>query len=396
MSKFSDILHLSLEKQILKGDNDMILCENPLRTVAELRHSSELDIDTEQSNRYCIRLNTAYGKEAYYFSSPIYNAYSLKLIRKIFTEDATGYSYEGSSCSVSVTETHISLRKGDRNFSLLFHRRQLWKESDGELRSEDLSVYPTNNGICLKGRTENLRFGYFSHFKYRKVRRSHNCLCWMEDKFRPVVVVSALCAEGHRRTVPLTIGAEKSAADKGQLYFETTDPLCPEGWVEVDFYEPKLIQDTPVSGKLPKENNAFGPVSFIGKSPFFGTQWLYTRLDTAKMPELKGKYIREMKLYVPCLSECAAAPELYGLKARFCSFGSNWSNRIGQTEATGRTTIEGSYICIDLTGSYTDRARLTESVGTVLIPAHSPEGAGCCVIATGDCFTLPPILCVKY
>ena len=209
----------------------MILCENPLRTVAELRHSSELDIDTEQSNRYCIRLNTAYGKEAYYFSSPIYNAYSLKLIRKIFTEEAAGYSYEGSSCSVSVTETHISIRKGDRNFSLLFHRRQLWKESDGELRSEDLSVYPTNNGICLKGRTENLRFGYFSHFKYKKVRRSHNCLCWMEDKFKPVVVVSALCAEGHCRTVPLTIVAEKSATDKGQLYFETTDPICPEGWV---------------------------------------------------------------------------------------------------------------------------------------------------------------------
>lgn len=174
----------------------MILHQNPLRTVAELHRSAALDVDMQQSNRYCIRLNTPNGKEAYYFASPIYNAYSRKLVRRLFLQSGSEFRFCGSNCSVTVTGTQISLRQGDRSLTLTFRRQQLWQLRDGQLESADYAVYPTCNGICLGGKVETLRFGYSARVSHRSVRISQNCLCWMEQQFKPAVVVSALTAEG--------------------------------------------------------------------------------------------------------------------------------------------------------------------------------------------------------
>lgn len=373
----------------------MILYQNPLQTVAELHRSTELDVDTEQANRYCIRLNTSRGKEAYYFASPIYNAYSRKLVQRSFFANASEYRFAGSNCTASVSGTQISLRKGDRVFTMTFPHPQLWRITGGHLESNDYTLSPTCNGVCLSGKTDHLRFGFSARFPYRSIRTSQNCLCWMEEQFKPAVVVSALVAEGAKQQVPLRVRLEQTAGNAGIVGFETTDPVFRQGWIEVDFYEPKLIQDTPVSGRFPKENNAFGPIAFIGKSAYFGTQWLYTRLDIAKFQELRGNYIREMKLYLPYLSRGPSAPELYGLTARFCSFGSTWNNKVKQTEDGQTVTVGSRFLCLDLTRFYTNRARLTESAGTVLTPSHSWE-PGCHTISTGDCCAMPPILCIKY
>ncbi len=96
----------------------MILHQNPLRTVAELHRSAALDVDMQQSNRYCIRLNTPNGKEGYYFASPIYNAYSRKLVRRLFLQSGFEFRFCGSNCSVTVTGTQISLRQEDRSLTL--------------------------------------------------------------------------------------------------------------------------------------------------------------------------------------------------------------------------------------------------------------------------------------
>lgn len=96
----------------------MILHQNPLRTVAELHRSAALDVDMQQSNRYCIRLNTPNGKEGYYLASPIYNAYSRKLVRRLFLQSGFEFRFCGSNCSVTVTGTQISLRQEDRSLTL--------------------------------------------------------------------------------------------------------------------------------------------------------------------------------------------------------------------------------------------------------------------------------------
>ena len=113
--------------------------------------------------------------------------------------------------------------------------------------------------FALAGRWK--RFGYSARVSHRSVRISQNCLCWMEQQFKPAVVVSALTAEGAGKNVPLRVRLEQTSESAGTVFFETTDPVFRRGWLEIDFYEPKLIQDTPVSGRFPKENNAFGPSS---------------------------------------------------------------------------------------------------------------------------------------
>ena len=369
--------------------------QNPLEVVAALHRSAALDVDTRQSNRYCIRLNTPTGKEAYYFASPIYNAGSRKLVRRVFRQEGAEYRFCGSNCEVSVSDRQIVLRQGDRNLTLTFPDPQRWQLREGHLESAAYTVYPGCNGVCLGGRAEMLRFGCTVRVPYRNIRVSRNCLCWMEQQFKPAVVVSALAAEGAGKTVPLRVRLEQTSEIAGTVCFESTDPACRRGWLELGFYEPKLIQDTPVSGRFPKENNAFGPIAFIGNSDFFGPQWLYTRLDVSKIQELRSAHIREMKLYLPRLSGGTAAPELYGLTARFCSFGSNWGNRIGQSDQMQAVAAIPHYLCLDLTRFYTDRARLTESVGTVLTPSRTWE-PGCHTVATGDCTAMPPILCVEY
>ena len=155
------------------------------------------------------------------------------------------------------------------------------------------------------------------------------------------------------------------------------------------------FQDTPVSGKHPKENNAFGPMAFIGKSTFYGTQWLYTRLDVNKLPDLQHKYIREIKLYIPRFTNTSVALDTFELSNRFCSFGSTWNNKIAKENRHDAVKNYGGYACVDLTRHYTNRGLLTEATGVVITPARASE-LGYQAISTGDSYIMPPILCVKY
>ena len=165
---------------------------------------------------------------------------------------------------------------------------------------------------------------------------------------------------------------------------------------EISFYEPKLIQDTPVSGNYPRENNAFGPIAFVGKSNYYGTQWLYSRLDIGKMPELNGKRIQKIKLYIPRFTRNATELNAFALSNRFCSFGSTWINKIENEEVHDSLKVDQDYLCLDLTQRYVNRGLLSESAGVVIAPARSTDDVGYQAISTGDSYLAPPVLCVKY
>ena len=87
----------------------MIKHQSPLETVATLSEMSTLDIDINQSNRYCIKLNSAQGKDAYYFATPIYHAISRKLVNRNFVASNGYYRFVGSNCEATVTATQLKL-----------------------------------------------------------------------------------------------------------------------------------------------------------------------------------------------------------------------------------------------------------------------------------------------
>ena len=130
----------------------MIQAKTPLEVIAALSKSTSLDIDTNQANRYCIKLNNAIGKEAYYFGTPIYNIYSRKLInRKIVITDGC-YRYVGSNCEVMITATQLKLIQDEKLVCIQLGKTFSWTLRDGILFSDGVSVIPTYNGILINGK----------------------------------------------------------------------------------------------------------------------------------------------------------------------------------------------------------------------------------------------------
>lgn len=374
----------------------MIKAKTPLEIVAELSGSANLDVDTNQANRYCIKLNSAKGKEAYYFGTPIYNADSCKLIRCKFVADDGYYRFIGSNCEVIVTATQIKLTRGKEHFTMNLRKTYSWVVRNGFLASNQLSIAPSYNGICIEGSLMPMSFDTVLNFEYQDIRTSQNCVCFMESRFKPIVVMSALFSTKQKVGChPLQIRYHETTSKEGNFSFLSENPVYNYGICEINFYEPKLIQDTPVSGKHPKENNAFGPIAFIGKSTFYGTQWLYARLDINKLTDLQHKYIREIKLYIPRFTNTSVALDAFELSNRFCSFGSTWINKIAKEERHDAVKINGGYACVDLTRYYTNRGLLTEAAGVVITPTRANE-LGYQAISTGDSYIMPPILYVKY
>ena len=374
----------------------MLKPKRPLEIVAELSGSTALDVDTNQANRYCIKLHTVSGREAYYFATPIYNAHSRKIVQRNFVGSNGCYQFVGSNCEVIVTPTQIKLTRGKQYLAINLGKTYSWGVHDGVLVSNQLSITPTYNGVCIEGPLIHMSFDTVVSFGHQNIRTSQNCVCFMESRFKPIVVMSALFSAKQKVGChPLRIRYRETTPKEGNLSFLSEDPLYNYGICEINFYEPKLIQDTPVSGKHPKENNAFGPIAFIGKSTFYGTQWLYTRLDVNKLPDLQHKYIREIKLYIPRFTNTSVALDTFELSNRFCSFGSTWSNKIAKEDRHDAVKINGEYACVDLTRHYTNRGLLTEAAGVVITPARASE-LGYQAISTGDSYIMPPILCIKY
>ncbi len=363
--------------------------------MSALAGKTVLDVDTNQSNRYCIRLNTPTGKEAYYFSTPIYNESSGKLVRRLFTETNGCYRFTGSRAVIRVYATHIDLSDREREARIRFVKPQSFRLKEGKLISDHLSIEPTMNGVCVSGVLDYLKMETTFRFEYQNTRISHNCLCFMESKFKPILVLSALYSEGPGDVQPLSIRYVEQARRQGSVFVQAENAACRRGAMEIDFYESKLLQDTTVSSVRSNENNAFGPVAFLGKSRFFGTQWLYCRLNPEIIRDLSRKVISQVKLFFPRIESSSVLLKAYSLPNRFCSFGSNWNNKIPVSDACDKVSIKNDYVCVDLTQKYVQRGQLNESFGFVLVPKTDGIN-GYHPIFTGDCYLSPPILTINY
>ncbi|MBQ8416208.1 MAG: hypothetical protein IJX13_04850 [Clostridia bacterium] len=374
----------------------MIQMQNPLEVIAHLKQCSGVDIDANHSNRYCILLNTEYGKEGYFFATPIYNMDTLRLVNRSFAFADECFRAIGSSSTVQVTADQLVLKQQEKSVRLTFQTPKDWILQNGRLVSEDVSLIPTYNGVCIEGRIDQLNFDVWADFSYQNIRSSKNCVCFMQERFKPIFVISALYAGAllqECRPIQVKLTKKNSACESVRFLAEDSD--CKRGAVEINFYEPKLIYDTPVSSQHPKENNAFGPVAYIGKSSMYGSQWLYSRLDVDMFRDLHHEHIFEIKLWIPRFTTNMMSVDLFRLANRFCSFGSNWSNKVQTTKMENVVDLKGDYMCIDLTDIYVQRGQLVESAGFVLLPSRMGT-TGYQTVSTGDCYSKPPIITIKY
>jgi hypothetical protein len=369
----------------------------PLDEVLQLASDQSLFLSPKQSNRYGLQFVCENGGENYYFSTPVYQQETNKLICLQFQQQGGSFTFWGSNCIVIVDKKQMRFIRKSEEFVMLFKNPIVWTFANGALFSERLSISPTYNGVMLAGDLDAMQFDVFTTIDYESFRKSKNCVGLMENHFKPFFNFSALFAKDDEdKLSPLLVSYFEQNKHEGKVAFFAADEHCTRGVIELNFYEPKMMQDTPVSEKRPNENNAFGAVAWMGQSSLYGSQWLYFRPDFHKVPEMKNKVIQKITLYLPCWNTSDLFFEMNDIQARFCSFGLNWENKIsiiGKRKCIA--SQEDGYLSIDVTKLYSYSGKLTESIGTVLtaVPANQ---ASFQIISTADCYARPPILCVRY
>ena len=100
-------------------------------------------------------------------------------------------------------------------------------------------------------------------------------------------------------------------------------------------------------------------------------------------------------LYIPILGGSDMTFEAYAIDYRFCSFGSNWNNKVSRGKFPLKIMIEGGFCQVDLANIIIGHDKRLKFSNGFLIKATHTENCYCALF-TGDSMLNPPILEVKY
>ena len=348
-------------------------------------------------NRYCASEKST-PNQIYCFTSPIFRADNGKLVGDRFVSGNKCYEFYGSNGIVKIFENSIQFFKGNKINEVFFPSKQTFfmLASGKSLKSKDFIIYPTLNGVLLKSfvKTTNLSLTVQS-FASKDVKSNSKYFAFMTGTFEPQFTVNVMYAEDDYGCV--YFNADLAVKKQSESVYKVEAYSCKDATkvvYELNLYEPKLIQDTTVESRRPNENNVYGSISFIGKSPGCGTQFLYSRIDMSKLEKIKNFRFDDVKLYVPYYMTTGASLRLHTPFKRFCSFGSNWSNKIQSTDIHVNGNIQKGFFEFDLSSHLLDkRGSLKPNEGIVIRPEMADERFS--IIATADNYYTPQILLFK-
>lgn len=365
-----------------------------LNEIKHLRGMQGFLIDRRNKNRYTVVVKEDVGYTAYCFSTPIYNDSSKKLIRFGFEKTKTGYVFNGSNARVLICQNRCLLERKDGAAVITFDRPPAIQGSNVDPTS-NITAIPVLNGLKFIVRGNSLKFSLEHTSRQECIRFNPSCFTVMREAFNPFLSLSALYAEdGNGTFSPVEI---KYAHQGNQNYEIQLSHGIPNGQFsfEVNLYEPKLFQDTTVESIHPDDNNVYGAVGFIGKTKQHGEQWLYSRPDFSKIPGLTNR-VDKVLLHIPILNGSLENIDVYIPRKRFCSFGSTWNGKVEMSNRVASSCNKGKYITIDVTSMFTEGPHRVLSYNEGLI-LKKPKGKdNSIVISTGDCYSAPQILEVKF
>lgn len=369
--------------------------------IHKIRTGKPFNLEQSNSNRYRVLVNETDGtKTAYYFSTPIYSINSGELLDLEFSknsDDTVGLL--GSNAAITISDfIHIENHIGFCNISL---NGKVEFVSTRELRYNDDIIIPSTNGIAYIAKCSDessINFNIEVNMPFMDVRTNDKCFALMYEKFRPFVIVSCIGTLDKKGEViaPAAVFYQKLSDKK---YAISIKPCIPSGdsvMFELNLYESKLFQDTTVESLHPKVNNAFGGVGFIGNTEQYGEQWLYSRPDYSKMSDIMHRRARKVILHAPKHNTKHIGLKASGVVTRFCSFGSNWENKILQTQKISDSFSNESYQSIDITKVMidTEQGYFRHTNGFVL--RGETKGNEFSVVSTGDSGYAPQILEINF
>ena len=374
--------------------------QSVLGEIKKLRNGSPIIIDYHNSNRYRLVVQENNGtKTAYYFSTPIYNGRTRKMIDMKFQSKRGAIFSTGSNTNITVSK-NVLMENAEGSCSIELPQNCNLISSQ-EVRCGSMVLIPTTNGVAFKcALTENEQATFTIEVgqPFLNVRANDKCFALMKERFRPFVVFSCVGSVDATGNViaPAKIEYQKLTDKRYRIAISPISPLAQSVLFEANLYENKLFQDTTVESMNPSTNNAFGSVGFIGNSSAYGEQWLYSRLDYSRVPEIMDKRIDKAVLHMPKFNQSNVELSAYKVSARFCSFGSTWDNKIpGETPVSDSSSKSG-YQSLDFTSLLVDSRTktITKSEGLILKP--KVKGLGFSAIATGDSYLAPQIMEINF
>lgn len=374
--------------------------QSVLEEIAELRGGAPMNIDRHNSNRFRLMMRENDGSTtAYYFSMPIYNRKNRKLIDMRFWQNGEAVYAVGSNADITVLD-HIRMENTEGVCTLELPQPPILL-SDRELCCGNIHVTLTGNGVAvkcpIKGKAK-ADFIVAVGEPFLDIRANDKCFALMKERFRPLAVFSSVGTTDVAGNViaPAAMEYQKLSDRKFRISVSATSDLAQYVVFEGNLYENKLFQDTTVESGHPTVNNAFGGVGFIGNTSVYGEQWLYSRPDHTVVSDLADKRIKKAVLHMPNLNASKAELRAFRIKARFCSFGSNWDNKIVEDAAISDSTINGRYQSIELTPLLIDPLTNVMMPSEGLILKSKVRDGRFTVIGTADSYLAPQILEINF
>lgn len=368
-----------------------------LDEIKKLRKENEFQVDINNTNKYRIVINENDGsKTAYYFSTPIYNYKTKHLLNLKYQKLGNQILYYGSNSEIIFRDNTITMENENFNCAILLKKSIVFNNEKQLICIKD-KILPTTNGFVYKANCDGnnyFSFELIANSSFVKISSNNKYFSLNNEYNNPLITISCVGAAEYNGNIisPSKIKYEKINDDKFLITVTACSPMAKWNLFEVNLYEQKLIQDTTVESNNPTENNVFGGIAFLGQSHEFGEQWLYSKIDYSKMLDVFNLNTQKILLHLPqhnnfALNLCANKPTV-----RFCSFGSNWDNKVPTfRENEIKSILNNGYQTFDLTQYYTDKYhRFVETTGITIKGQN-----GFSVITTGDSYYAPPIFEVK-
>lgn len=374
--------------------------QSVLEEIKKLRNDSPITIDYNNSNRYRLVVEeNDESKTAYYFNTPIYNQKTRKMIDLKFELDGDYIHSTGSNAKIILFD-NILMENAEGVCKIELPQRCDFISAKQAI-CRNIILMPTANGLALKcAITQNDRVSFVLEVdkSFLSVRANDKYFALMRDRFAPFAVFSCVGSLDSTDNViaPAKIEYQKLTDNKYKIFVSAISPFAQDVLFEVNLYENKLFQDTTVESMNPTTNNAFGSVGFIGNSSAYGEQWLYSRLDYSKIPEIMDKRIQKSVLHIPTFNNSTVELSAFRASARFCSFGSNWNNKIAGYTSISDSYLSNGYQNLNLTPLFIDPKTKMISKNEGIILKSKIRGSGFSVVSTGDSYLCPQILEINY
>lgn len=374
--------------------------QSVLGEISKLRNGAPISIDYHNSNRYRVVVYENNGsRTAYYFGTPIYNETTGKMIDVKFQRNDDAITLIGSNSNISLSN-NVLMKNAEGSCTIgLPHKCSF--VSHKKVHCGNKILFPTSNGValkCLVKVNENVTFVVDVGEPFLNVRANDRCFALMKERFTPFAIFSCIgCIDSTGNVIaPGKIAYQKLTDKRYMIYISSTSPLANAVVFEANLYENKLFQDTTVESMNPSINNAFGGTGFIGNTASYGEQWLYSRLDYSKVSEIMDNRVQKILLHIPRFNRNNIELRAYKVSSRFCSFGSNWSNKIAESTLISDSFFNNAYHSLDITSTLVNWRTKSIAMSEGIILKSKIKGTGFTAIATGDSCLAPQILEINY